>query len=70
MDNNQCGHDHHKRGMQNAGMSGGLYGLAFIGAVIYYIQHATSFWGGVLGVLKACVWPMFLIHKLFEFLKM
>lgn len=43
---------------------GGIYGLGFIGAVIFYIQTATSFWGGVLGVLKAIVWPAFLVYKL------
>jgi hypothetical protein len=43
---------------------GGVYGLGFIGAVIYYIQTATGFWDGVLGILKAIVWPAFLVHKL------
>ena len=47
------------------GCAGGVYGLGFIGAVVYYIQQATGFWSGVLGVLKAIVWPAFLIHKLF-----
>lgn len=41
-----------------------VYLLGFIGAVIYYIQTATGFWDGVLGVLKAIVWPAFLIFKL------
>lgn len=41
----------------------GLYGLGFIGAVIYYISTATGFWDGVLGVLKALVWPAMLVHK-------
>jgi hypothetical protein len=49
---------------------GGVYGLAFIGAVIYYLQHATSFWNGVLGILKAIVWPAMLIYQLLGFLKM
>lgn len=44
--------------------AGGVYGLGFIGAAIYYIQIATGFWDGVLGVLKALVWPAFLVHKL------
>ena len=48
----------------------GAYGLAFIGAFIYYIQHATTFWMGVIGFFKALVWPAFLIYKLMEFLKM
>jgi hypothetical protein len=47
---------------------GGIYGLAFLGAAIYFIQHATSFWMGVLGVLKALVWPAILVYKLLELL--
>ena len=50
--------------------SSAVYGLGFIGAAIYFIQHATGFWIGVLGVLKACVWPVFLVYKLLEFLKL
>jgi hypothetical protein len=43
---------------------GGIYGLGFIGAAIYYIQQAAGFWEGVLGVLKAIVWPAFVVYKL------
>ncbi len=46
---------------------GGIYFLGFIGAAIYYIQQATSFWTGVLGFLKAIVWPAFLVYKLLGF---
>jgi hypothetical protein len=53
-----------------AGVSSAVYGLGFIGALVYYIQHATSFWGGVLGILYAMVWPAMLVYKLLEFLKM
>jgi len=44
--------------------------LGFVGAAVYYLQHATSFWMGVLGFLKAIVWPAMLVYKLLEFLKM
>jgi hypothetical protein len=47
-----------------------VYGLGFIGAAIYFIAHATTFWMGVLGFLKAIVWPAFVVYKLLEFLKM
>ena len=50
--------------------SSAVYGMAFIGAAIYFIQHATSFWLGVLGILKAVVWPALLIYHLLDFLKM
>lgn len=58
-----------KRPANCHGVSGGIYGLAFVGAAIYFIQHATSFWDGVLGVLEALVWPAILVYKLLEFLK-
>lgn len=48
----------------------GAYGLAFLGAAVYYIQNASTFWMGVLGVLKALVWPVFLVYKLMQFMGM
>lgn len=45
-----------------------VYGLGLIGALIYYIQQADGFWLGVLGVLKALVWPAFLVYHLLKFL--
>ncbi len=50
------------------GSHGGAYGLGFIGAAIYYISAATSFWAGVLGVLKALIWPLFLVLELLRFI--
>jgi hypothetical protein len=52
-----------------SGMVGGAYFMAFIGAAVYFIMQATTFWGGVLGFLKAIVWPAMLVFKLFEFMK-
>lgn len=49
--------------------SGGTYALGIIGAAVYFIQNATSFWNGALGLLKALVWPAFVVYKLLEFLK-
>lgn len=54
----------------NGGMMGGVYGLAFIGAVVYFVQQADGFWMGVLGVLKAIVWPAILIYKAFSMLNL
>jgi len=46
------------------GGCGGIYFFGFLGAAIYYIQQSTTFWEGVLGFLKAIVWPVFLVYKL------
>jgi len=45
-----------------------VYGLGFIGAAIYFISQATTFWMGLLGFLKAIVWPVFLVYELLKYL--
>lgn len=55
--------DHWKTGAPN----GAVYGLGFIGAVIYFISTATSFWIGVLGFLKAIIWPVILVYELLAY---
>ncbi len=44
-----------------------VYGLGFIGAAIYYISQAATFWAGVIGLLKALVWPAFLVYESLKF---
>ncbi len=51
-------------------VSDGLYGLGFIGALVYYLQQATSLWTGIIGIFKALVWPAFLVYELLTYLKM
>lgn len=59
----ECKPKHH-------GMSGGgLYGVGFIGAAVYYIQHAQNFQAGVVGILKAAVWPALFVYSVLELLK-
>lgn len=52
-----------KKDVQNNAPASAVYGLGLIGAAIYYISIATSFWVGVLGFLKALVWPAFLVYE-------
>ena len=51
-------------------VSDGLYGLGFIGALVFYLQHATSLVTGLIGIGKALVWPAFLVYHLLAYLKM
>ena len=60
-----------KGGWKNMkGGSGVVYGLGFIGALVYFIQHAHTFGEGLLGILKAIVWPALAVYKLIGFLKL
>ena len=44
-----------------------IYGLGFVGAAIYFISKATSFWMGVIGIFKSIVWPGFIVYELLKF---
>lgn len=53
----------------NCGMGGG-YGLGVIGAAVYFISNSVGFWAGIVGFLKALVWPAFVVYGLLKFLGM
>jgi hypothetical protein len=56
---NKCCNKNH-----SAQASGGaVYGFGMIGAAIYFIAKAATFWAGVLGFLKALVWPAILVYE-------
>jgi hypothetical protein len=64
-------HDHHHHHPTHHGhhyRSGGdlVWFLGFIGACIYYLSAAPTFWLGVLGFLKSLVWPVFLVLEAFK----
>jgi len=50
--------------------SGAVYGLGLIGALVYFLQQATTFWEGLLGILKALVWPALLIYRVLGLLNL
>jgi hypothetical protein len=39
-----------------------------LGAAVYFLQQATGVWEGVIGILKALVWPAFLVYEALRFL--
>ena len=48
---------------ENTNSSNAVYGLGFIGALIYFISQATNFVGGVIGFFKALIWPAILVYE-------
>lgn len=40
-----------------------FYGMGVIGAAVFYIKQAVTFWMGVLGIIKALFWPAILVYK-------
>ena len=54
---------------KNVSSGGGnmVYFFGLIGALVYYLQGASTFGEGFMGVLKALVWPAFVVFELLKF---
>lgn len=44
------------------GPSGFVFFMAYIGAVVYFVQNSSGFFGFVWAFFKAIVWPALLVH--------
>lgn len=42
--------------------------LTYIGAAIYFVSRADSFGEGLLGLLQAAVWPVYVIYHVLQLL--
>lgn len=48
--------------VERAGPWGVVFLMAYIGAAIYFISESNgSFWGVLLGLLQAAVWPVYVM---------
>lgn len=47
---------------------GGAYFLTIVGAAIYFVGHSAGFWSGVVGLLKAFIWPLFVTYRALDLL--
>ena len=53
--------------MKNGRRAGAGFGfialMLYIGAAIYFVSHSDgSFWGVILGLLEAMVWPVYVMY--------
>jgi hypothetical protein len=56
--------------MKDQGALNGAYGLATVGAIIYFIRHSDSLLSGVVGFLKGLLWPAVVMYALLDRLKL
>lgn len=47
----------------------GIYLLGLIGSAVHFVDNSVGLGEFVLAVLKAFVWPAFLIHRVFDLLQ-
>jgi hypothetical protein len=58
-----------QRAPSTAQSGGVVYGLGLIGALVWFWQHADSPEERAIGVLKALVWPAFLVYGALDALR-
>lgn len=51
--------------INNNAQGNAFYFMGFIGAAVYFISTSSGFWAGAFGLLKAMVWPAFLVYEAF-----
>ena len=64
-----CCQSDKEKNMKKSGGCGAIYGMGFLGALVYFMQHATGFWAVILGIFKAIFWPGMILYKVLEMLK-
>ncbi len=43
--------------------------MAWIGALVYFVQRSDGFWGFILAFLKSIVWPAYVLHAVLRLLR-
>lgn len=43
-----------------------IFFMAFVGALVYFVQQAHGFGAVLLALLKACVWPAYLVFHVLQ----
>ena len=37
--------------------------MAFVGALVYFVDRNEGFWGFILAILQAAVWPAYIVYE-------
>lgn len=51
------------------GPLGFVFFMAWIGAAVYFVQQSEGADGFILALLKACVWPAYVVHAVLGLLR-
>jgi hypothetical protein len=55
--------------VKEEGSCGWVMFLAYVGAVVYFFNLDPTFWGLILALLKAIVWPAFVVYEVLGLLQ-
>lgn len=49
--------------------AGFMFFVAYIGALVFFIERNVGFWGDLLAFLQAAVWPAYVLYNVLTFLR-
>lgn len=55
--------------VEKGGSAGWIWCMGFIGSAIHFVSNTEGFWNVIWAILKALVWPAYLVNKVFELLR-
>lgn len=50
----------------DSGPVGFVLFIAWIGALVYFVQQTSGFWNIILAILKSFVWPAFVLYEVLK----
>lgn len=69
-----CSNDkwHGRRVITNSYNSGGgaVYGIGLIGALVYFLQHSSTFKEVLVAIVKAFIWPGLVAYHVLQYFKL
>jgi hypothetical protein len=65
-----AGGDRSGRAANTGAPFGGAYLITIVGAAVYFVGNADGFWGVILALLKAIVWPAFVVYRALELMNL
>ena len=48
--------------VRQQGPLGFVFFVAWFGAAVYFVHQTSGFWNVILALLKACVWPAYVVY--------
>lgn len=54
--------------INEGGPMGFVLFMAWIGALVYFVQQSEGFGGFILAILKSAIWPAYVLHSVLELL--
>lgn len=53
---------------KGGGPLGFVFFVAWVGALVYFVQNSVGFWGFIVGILQSFVWPAIVLYKVLQIL--